>query len=521
VENYGQLVEPSFCLRLFKKTLGIVLLKMAMKFFVVWIITFSLSLAATPLTIFTNANEPSDWRDFPAGVRTVLKNSKPLSNSLGDRMPLYLWAVHDGMVDDDALQRRIVSALETRGVAMISTWNTNARDKSLEQSLRIARIQKNLGLPVSVNATSCMYSFFNGDPSTAHIDRQGKPFFDDSISGGKIGCPFRLSKRIQPMRDQIAPFVAAYKEAGLPLDLVFGDWEIDGPLDVNRAWEASQKCKVCCAMINNIDQYNEFQKTVRIKRSELTRKCYSEPILDHFPTALVGNYGVYANDGYRYWYDYFERFELSVPHRLDQRAPYRTWYQVYPLTGYTMAMPVVYPWVRTYHWYDYRNPEYRWFYNMLLVASNAGKSSSEETPLVPFVHWHTVFAPDEDDKSVQAMSRWAYQELLWHMLLRRASTFFLWCTASEAPVEIELVHKVWSDSLEHKEFLTYGKPFSFQVPETENEPVVSGLIRGNQALVRRTDFSKESVGAVEIKIGKQTLTVPRKDGLNQVIELNF
>ena len=83
-------------------------------------------------------------------------------------------------------------------------------------------------------------------------------------------------------------------------------------------------------------------------------------------------------------------------------------------------MPVVYPWTRLYGWYDFASPDYRWFYNMLKVMSNAGANTPNETPIIPFVHYHRIFYPDPVDESVIQMSETAYKELL----INRKALFF-------------------------------------------------------------------------------------------------
>ncbi len=436
---------------------------------------------------------------FPAGIRVILENTQPLATVRGDRMPLFLWPAHDAMVTDDDLQEQIVCELAARGVAAIASWNWNRREESLQQSLRLARVQQKLGLMACVNANACMYGFFDGSEETAHLDEQGQTFFDTSIPGGRIGCPFRIEHRYPEMRRKIAYFADAYHRASLPLDFVFGDWEIDGPLEINQAWKTARRCRVCREHIACIDRFAEFQDAVRRKRADATRQCYVDPIQTHFPGALISNYGAYPCDGYRYWYDYFEDFVEGHPHRAEQGATYRRWPHDFPWTGYTYGMPVVYPWRRIYDAYGFDNSDYRWFYNMLLVMSNAGKSNTQDVPLVPFVHWHVVFEDGKPDASVRSMSRWAYQELLWHCLLRGADSFFMWCPQAEADDEVALVHKVWSEALHYAPWLQHGTPTNFDVPSSPGE-VVSGMRMGDLALIRRTQFGSESPGQVSLRI---------------------
>jgi hypothetical protein len=180
-------------------------------------------------------------------------------------------------------------------------------------------------------------------------------------------------------------------------------------------------------------------------------------------------------------------------------------------------MPVVYTWYPTYQWYDFDDPDYRWFYNMLLVATSAGKHTPAGTPVVSFVHWHTTAPPENPDPNVKQFSRECYQELLWHMLLRGTDTFFLWCPRDEDAVEIKLVHEVYAEAQQYGEFLEKGTPIDFRVPKRP-APVVSGLRLGNRVLVRRTDFGDQQE-PVEILVGKHEATAKSSPGECQVLTL--
>jgi len=467
------------------------------------------------------ADQDAEKPAWSARVQTVLESTKPLEFDRGRRLPLYLWpAINAGKLDDRTAEL-LVRELDRRGVGLISTWSPRRREETLQNSLSIARVQTRLGLRVNVNANACTYHFFNGDERTAHVDEAGKPFWDDSFNvrsrNHKMGCPFALDFRKDPMREQVEFFARAYKDAGLEIDFVFADWEIDGPIEFNRAHDASKKCARCRKHIKNIDDFRSFQERLRKIRSRLQRYAYAEPITSRFPGALVGNYAVYPHNGYRHWYDYFEYYVEGQPCIVDQRAKYRVWYDDFPGTGYTFAMPVVYTWYPTYQWYDFEDTDYRWFYNMLLVASNAGKNTPATTPIISFVHWHTTAPPDEPDPNVKQLSEVAYQELLWHMLLRGTDTFFLWCPAAEDAVECRLVHEVYAVAQQYGEFIEKGTPIGFEVPEKPGS-VVSGLRLGQQVLVRRTDFGGCDE-PVKIAVGGQELAIKPTPGKCQVLRL--
>lgn len=460
------------------------------------------------------AEEKLKWS---ASVQLVLDKTEPLKFDRGKRLPLYLWPAMSPGTLDQATAEHLVRELDRRGVGLVCRWSGDAREDALARCLPVARAQKKLGLRINVDATSCLYAFFNGDERTAHIDDNGKTFWDDTFGKKDMGCPFSIDFRRDPIRKQIERWVNVYAREGLGVGFVFADWEVDGPLEWNEAHTASKRCKRCRENIPRIDDFLEYQKALRDIRSDLQRDVYAEPILERFPSALVGNYAVYPHNGFRYWYDYFERYVEGQPALVDGQARYRHWANDFESSGYTFAMPVVYTWSWTYKWYDFDVADYRWFYNMLLVASNAGRHTAQETPIISFVHWHLTVPPEPPDPSIIQMSPKAYQELLWHMLLRGTDTFFLWCMQPEQAKEVELLHPVWAAAQEYGEFLERGVPVTFEVPRRPG-PVVSGLRLGNRVLVRRSDFTDEKA-PVTIKVARMSLAVPRVEGRCQVLLL--
>lgn len=462
----------------------------------------------------------ADLRDLPENLRVVLANTAPLTHPRGGRLPFYILPISNGLKGlSDARSEQVLRLLEERGIAISVEWSYGNKADSLAEGLRVGGLQQKLGLGVNVNATSCLQGFFNGEERTAHIDVGGQPFFDDSFSpGAKMGCPFSVQYRFPIMKEQVEYFLRNYSERKIAVDFAFADWEIDGPIEWNGAWAASKRCRRCREHLPRIDDFRSFQKELRLIRSEMQRSAFGDNVTRYFPRALVGNYAVYPHDGYRYWYDYFETPPTDgMPVKADQKARYREWFPEFERTGYTFAMPVVYTWYPIFDWYDFADTDYRWFYNMLLVASNAGQHTPAKVPIISFVHWTTTAPPEQLDPRVKQFSAEKYQELLCHMLLRGHDAFFLWCQQKELPEEVRLVHEVYAKSLEHREFLERGEPVSFDVPR-EQGAIVSGVRLGNRVLARRTDFSSEHAAAV-LKIDGKELPVPSAPGQWQILEI--
>lgn len=478
-----------------------------------------LTVIMAPLGYAQDVNPP--WPDH---IQLVLDQTRPLAHDHGQRLPLFLWPAMNPGPLDDVRAEKLVRALDERGIGLVTSWNHTRVEQSLAECLPVARAQKRLGLRVNINATGPLYGFFDGNDETAHLDEDNRPHFDDSFGSHKMGCPFRLQHRIAPMRERIEAFTRTYAREDLPIGFIFADWEIDGPIEWNKAHEHAKRCKVCREHVPQIDNFLAFQHAIRRIRSQLQREAYAEPVLRHFQDALVGNYAVYPHDGWRYWYDYFEHVidgytdpDPGLPVRADQNARYRHWDNEFAETGYTFAMPVVYPWSWTWGWYDFEPGDYRWFYNGLLVASNAGQHTPPEVPIIAFVHYHTVKVGPEDLPEPPQMSEWCYRELLWHMLLRGTDTFFLWCPKEQNKREVELLHPVWAVAQQYGDFLENGIPIAFDVPGRPG-PVISGLRLGHRILVRRTDFT-DTTTPVTISIAGQSLDIPRAPGRCQIIPL--
>ncbi len=425
-------------------------------------------------------------------LERILEAMPPLEAPRATRLPLLLWPLTDLEADEPGAASRCLRDLELRGAALISSWDHEKPD-SLERALLVGRIARDLGLPVVVNANRLLHRFCNGDERTAHVDDGGRPFFDFSFDPRvPIGCPFALDFRLSEIRGRVERFADAYcRERVTPL-LVFADWEIDGPLDGNGAWEAARRCRRCRGRVGRVEDHAAFQAAVRARRAALQRAAFADPLRQRFAGVLVGNYAVHPHDGWRYWYDWFERLADGAPFRADQRARYRPWADEFTGTGYTLAMPVLYNWYPVFSWYDYAEPDYRWLRPLLLEASSVGRSAPAGLPIAPFVHWHTTSLPPEPDPAVRQLSAAAYREMLWHGLLRGAATLFLWCRADETQEEVRLVHEVFAEAQRYARFIDEGVPELFDVP-AEPGPVVSARGLGDQALVRRSDFGPADV----------------------------
>lgn len=322
----------------------------------------------------------------------------------------------------------------------------------------------------------------------------------------KMGCFFRMEKRSEIIKERLEKFLKGYKEEGIEIEYWAIDWEIDGPIEWNEAWENSKKCVICRKNIKNIENFEEFQKVIRKKRADLQKEIFVKTIEKYFPNCLTGNYAVNPHDGYRYWWDYFEKEVKGANYLRKHNALYRKWFDEFKYSGYKMAMPVIYTWYRFFEDYKFEETEYRWFYPLLKEATSVGKNTPSKVPIVTFVHWHTVNKPNDLPADFVPLSREKYKELLWHLLFRGHDTFCLWSPLNEIGDEIEVLHEVYKESFKYNDFILNGKPVFWDVPE-EADTVISGMKFRDKITVIRSDF-KEDKKPLKIKIENKEIEIP-------------
>lgn len=465
------------------------------------------------LTSLSVAGEAAKLSD----AERVLAVTKPLEHPRGGRPPLILWSPNfPTQASDDELER-ILKELNTRGIAFLTRWQHGKIEQHAPNAIRIAKLQKKLGMETVIDGTGIAHGFYDGTPSTGHVSADGKPFFDSSFFW-RPGCPFAVQSRFAPMRERTEAYLKAYAEAGVPVDYWLADWEFDGPEEWNDGWASAQRCTRCQEKIPDLAKnFEAYSKAVRSVRAQMQREVFTAPILKQFPAARVGNYAIAPHDGHRYWWDFFEQRKEGLPYAREHKALYRPWADEFTPSGYTCAMPVLYTW---YHYaadYEFKNPQYRWFYPLLKEATSAARHTPKQIPSLAFVHWTTTNPPKEGlPQGFEPMSRAMYQEFLWHALLRGHDGFAMWCPANELEAEVPAVHEVYAQSQAYAEFLEQGEPVLWEVP-AESSSVISALKWNNKYLVRRTDF-EPNPRVIRIDIEGQSVDIPSAEGKCQLIE---
>lgn len=445
-------------------------------------------------------------------VDIIIENTKPISIKEKNRMPLFVWTSIPLNISDKEI-KIYLEKLSERNIILFTRWYIPKEgiEKGIKDALGIDRIKKELNYPIFIDATSIVTRFFDGSKETGHIDENGNIFFDMSFSPNvKMGCPFKIEVRYPVVKEYLEKFLKAYKNEGIEINYWAIDWEIDGPIEWNDAWINSKRCVICRKNIKNIENFEEFQKIIRRKRSDLQKEVFVDTIKKYYPNCLTGNYAVNPHDGYRYWWDYFEKEVEGARYQKKQNALHRKWFDEFKYSGYTMAMPVIYTWYRFFNDYTFENKEYRWFYPLIKEGTSVGKNTPSNIPIITFVHWQTVNKPKELPEDFVPLSREKYKELLWHLLLRRHNTFCLWSPLNEMAEEIKVLHEVYSESFKYNDFLLNGKVIFWDVPE-EPDTVISGLKLKNKLLIIRSDF-KEEKKVIKIKVDSKKIEIPVVSG---------
>ena len=116
---------------------------------------------------------PNVAAQIPDSIQTVLEHTEVLDvTNHTPKWPLFVWPIHGALEEvNNAMTLQTLTQLKQRGIAYSVRWNPHDRENSIQESLRIGKMQKALGMIVSVDATQCLYALFDGSAKTAHLDQ--------------------------------------------------------------------------------------------------------------------------------------------------------------------------------------------------------------------------------------------------------------------------------------------------------------------------------------------------------------
>ncbi len=310
---------------------------------------------------------------------------------------------------------------------------------------------------------------------------------DQPAQQPKYPCPL-LTAGWQVKADKIRDTMRQFKAAGINIDAVWLDWEIE-PYPGKSEWNEAKACSRCrqefpAGVLDDFDRYRAF---IFRLRTALFSTYLVAPVLESYPGCSVTNWEVV----------------LSSP---DVPTPSWSGTRTFPPVGlglFTAANPVAYGntiWYR-YHWkkewgwpLDVAHMDRVYTSVMLGEISKHEENAMRLAPETQSIPWVDFFCADDRDEKIPILSRPRYREILRHCWLRGADGMQIfnpaWFDAKDpkAPImfeELEDAVQVYDEMLAYRKFLDRGTVMhTATFAPTEDGPVWSGLRLGDEAVVR-------------------------------------
>lgn len=332
---------------------------------------------------------------------------------------------------------------------------------------------------------------FNGPPdevpSSMHLLPEGYKGLKRPGQQPKFPCPLVLDGWVKTAEKLRATF-RKYREAGVHIDAVWLDWEIE-PMAGDAQLDEAKHCSRCRqqfppGILDDKERYRAFISRCRL---QLFSVYFVAPILEHYPGCSVTN-----------WEEVISTADDPTPNWAGTR-------KIPPLDlgMFTAANPVAYG---NTIWYDYHWREERgWpldaahmdrIYTQVMLGelSVHERNAMRVAPHLQSIPWVDRFCADNRDPKIPILTRPRYREILRHLWLRGADGMQifnpLWFKEDAvrlaiATEEIEDAVAIYDELLGYRKFLDDGRVMNTDTPTAEFEGVIwSGLRTGDKAVVR-------------------------------------
>jgi hypothetical protein len=332
-----------------------------------------------------------------------------------------------------------------------------------------------------------------------HLPADFKRDPDQPAQQPKYPCPL-LTAGWQVRADKFRATMRKFKDAGIKVDAVWLDWEIE-PYSGRSQWNEAKACTRCRKMFpaGVLDDFARYRAYITRLRTALFSTYLVAPVLESYPACSVTNWEVV----------------LSSP---DVPTPSWSGTRTFPPVGlglFTAANPVAYGntiWYR-YHW----KPERNWpldvaHMDRVYTSVMLGEISKHEenalrlAPETQSIPWVDRFCADDRDEKIPILSRPRYKEILRHCWLRGADGMQVfnpaWFEATDpkAPImfeELEDAVAIYDEMLAYRKFLDRGTVMNTATIEpTDDGAFWSGLRLGDEAVVRCFTQHSKPVTAV-------------------------
>lgn len=300
-------------------------------------------------------------------------------------------------------------------------------------------------------------------------------------------CPLLLEgwrKRAEELRATFGKF----KAAGVHVDAVWGDWEVE-PYPGRSQWLEARACSHCRTQFppGVLDDFERYQAFMWRWRVGLFSAYVVAPILESYPSCSITNW---------------EEVISTAEHPTTRWGGGHTKPPV-GLGLYTAANPVVYG---NTAWYarDWK-PQRNWpldaihmdrvYTNVMLSEiSDHAYNAMRSAPEKQCIPWVCRYCDDEHNEKVPILTRPRYREILRHCWLRGADGMQifnpnLYPTRPEKVAimteEIEDAVAIYDEMLEFRPVLDNGVVMNTEIPAAEYDgPIWSGRQLGSTAVVR-------------------------------------
>jgi carboxyl-terminal processing protease len=362
-----------------------------------------------------------------------------------------------------------------------------------EQYIPMALAMQKAGLRVEMMEGQA----FNGPPddvkdSQHHLPKDFVRDPDQPAQQPHYPCPLLL-EGWKLNADKLRATMQKYKDAGVTVDAVWLDWEIE-PFGGESQWREAKACSRCQEMFppGILDDHQKYRQFIVKLRDNLFSTYFAAPIAEVFPKASTTNW--------------------EVVYSSAQLPTLQCWgagtLPPSDLGLFTAANPVAYGntiyfdyhWKKVADWpLDTEHMDRVYTHVMFGQVSQHRQNAMKMGPWKQSVPWVDRYCPDDENPSIPVLTRPRYREILRHIWLRGTDSMQIFnpahpeWTAVETE-EIEDVVSIYDEMLEYRKFLENGTVLNVDVPEIKYEGAIwSGMRLGDEAVIRAFTEGKKTV----------------------------
>ena len=462
--------------------------------------TASALLLAAACAVVLVAGTLSEAADNPVAwtVSNVLARIPPLRHDATGRWPLITWEPFLSATNDRSFQRGeplppdVYRELLKRGLTQAIRMN--------EKYIPTASALQQAGSPVIVMEGNGGDGPYADTPEARHYLPT-----DYVIPKGEhlYPCPMQTAGWGKAA-DRVRATMQKFKTAGVTVDAVWLDWEVEPLWWTTERWRQAQNCSRCEStlppgVLRTSSRYTDF---IMLYRQKLLSDYLAAPILDVFPKASVSNWD-------------------SLPSTAERPA-YNWWGNTFPpmdIGRFTASMPAVYGSnaIFTDYWYGFLGAPFRhwrhlrsigedeaytdrvYTHVMLGSFSACAFNTIAQAPGKQIIPWVSRVVDDSHRKDTPVLTRERYREILRHVWLRGADAMQVFNPRNpDHPVfmllEVEDAVAVYDEMLAYRPFLTRGVVMNTEPPSFQDTGALwSGLRCESNALVRAFTQGSDTV----------------------------